>query len=138
MEENPGEDHPYQWSKSAFYNKLLSTPCILRALPHTQPVAATPFGAVNSPVGLLRCRWGAPACLSTPPEAGSSHRSPRPQAGAAGAGATRAAVGWQPRGRCPLPTWPGPPRGHAFRRAANRQNRYSLETGRDSLVAPVL
>lgn len=92
-----------------------------------------------SSVDLLQCRWGAPACLLTPPEAGSSHRNPRPQAGAAGVGATRAAVGWRPMGRCPLPTWRGPPRGHAFRRAANRQKR--VQTGsrpRLSLVAPVL
>lgn len=140
MEENTGEDHPVPINgmSPAFHSKLLPIPYTLRALPHTQLMAATAFGDVNSPVGPLQCRWGALACLLTPPEAGSSHRSPRPQAGAAGVGATRAAVGWRPMGRCPLPTWRGPPRGHAFRRAANRQNGYSLEAGRDPLLLPEL
>jgi hypothetical protein len=141
MEENTREERPVPINgvSPAFHNKLLPISHTPRALPPTQPMAATPFSAVNSPVDLLQCRWGAPACLLTPPEAGSSHRNPRPQAGAAGVGATRAAVGWRPMGRCPLPTWRGPPRGHAFRRAANRQKR--VQTGsrpRLSLVAPVL
>jgi hypothetical protein len=90
---------------------------------------STALRTENSPVGLLQHRWGAPACLLTPPEAWSSHQSRHPQAAAAVGEATRAAVGWLPMGRCPSPTWQDPPRGHAFHRAENRHRRNSLEAG---------
>lgn len=104
----------------ALHSKVLPIPCIQRASSHPSHGSHS-LRAVNSPVGLLQHRWGAPACSLTPPGAGSSHRSPHPQAVAAGGEAIHAAVGWQPMGRCPLPTWRGLPRGHAFRRAGKRQ-----------------
>lgn len=49
-------------------------------------------------------------CWSSLPVTSSSRQSPRLQAAAGAEEATRGAVGWPPRGRCPLPTWQDPPR----------------------------
>lgn len=65
----------------------------------------------------LQHHWGAPACLSIPPEAWSSRRSRHPQAVTAAGEATHVVVGWLPMDMCPSPTWQDPPRGHAFHRA---------------------
>lgn len=118
--------------------RVCSAPCFTPRMQQALHESSAALGAEDSPVGLLRRRLGASACLSSPPEAWSSRRSRHPLAGAAVGEATHAAVGWPPKDRCPSPTWQDPPRGPAFHRAEERQRRNGQEGGRVCSAALIL